>query len=469
MNDTDTRPQVNLLFAQASDAISHWDAPLAWRMYREIQLLRKGSQYQKQQVATQKIYDLERQLLVVAFPAEPSEVAQSMFRSHFLDFFRVDVDLAERLRTRYVFVGYGEKEEERLRLLAAIRENSEQLGGKSIAEWLRLFDQRYKLEERTKKTAREFVTGSSEAANLSKSESAVLTKILSVYDELLCREYIDEFDLAFSETASRQGNGGEASQAKGLINTPLLKALAEYPQLGQQTITSGRIKLKGQPEPQRGSLNNWIRAYRDELGVGFHDEVQRGHFLFQSVNGRQLSPEDRERINLILKSIEENIPLDIDSVRQIILFPPPSGLMGGGESKIGNARIQATPGPTPRHSTAFISPEEGGVTGIAPLRSFAPPTSLRRDSFAPPAPTPNFLNARSGDPAKNIAEETLHFSTGHVLPAEHREPASPPPPPLPARPAVAPPVRPTTPQTVRNPYSIRPLRMRQEENDDDQA
>jgi len=101
----------------------------------------------------------------------------------------------------------------------------------------------------------------------------------------------------------------------------LVPALGKYPRLGEQQITQGRIRVKGRPEPARPSLSNWIRVYRDELGVGYHEPMVRGKFLFDSENGRALSSGDRERLNLVLRSIEENIPVDIDTERVEIAFP----------------------------------------------------------------------------------------------------------------------------------------------------
>ena len=102
----------------------------------------------------------------------------------------------------------------------------------------------------------------------------------------------------------------------------ILQALSEYPNLGNQPISEERIRIKSQPEPVRGSLANWIKYYRYELGIGQHSTVERGQFLFRSENGKALSTFEREKVNLILKSLEENLPLEIDTERQEIVFPP---------------------------------------------------------------------------------------------------------------------------------------------------
>ncbi len=105
------------------------------------------------------------------------------------------------------------------------------------------------------------------------------------------------------------------------VSLPILQALSKYENLGNQLITQERIKIKTQGESVRPSLLYWLKYYRDELGIGQHNSVERGDFLFRSENGKHLSSEERERVNLILKSIEENFPLTIDTKRQEIVFP----------------------------------------------------------------------------------------------------------------------------------------------------
>ncbi len=103
---------------------------------------------------------------------------------------------------------------------------------------------------------------------------------------------------------------------------------------------------------------------------------------------------------------------------------------------------------------APVSPAPGG----APASPVTPPSK------------PSFFASKLS-PAKNVAGETLHFSTGHVLPGEKSAPqtntgvqsahqSAPVTPPLPttARPAGINQNRGTA--LPRSPYSIRPLRLR---------
>lgn len=134
------------------------------------------------------------------------------------------------------------------------------------------------------------------------------------------------------------------------INMPLLQALSKYENLGNQLITGERIRVKSQPEPVRPSLLYWLKYYRDDIGVGHHDSVQRGQFLFRSENGKRLSAEERERLGLILKSVEEDFPLAIDTERQEIIFPVFQGVMAEEEQPL---RAVST-NTMSAHSPAFI-------------------------------------------------------------------------------------------------------------------
>jgi hypothetical protein len=190
------------------------------------------------------------------------------------------------------------------------------------------------------------------------------------------------------------------------VRMPLLKAMSEYKHLSEQMLTEEKVKLKGSMEPVRPSLGNWLKSYREELGIGLHDPTQRGSFLFQSQNGKHLSNEDRARMNLVLKSIEEGFPLEIDPVRQVIVFP------NTGDASMELAQVKTRP------MSRIIRPRGlPDSTALAPastmprLPQVAPVKSSPLESFKP-------LFAKSAAPEKNVSGETLHFSTGHVLPAE---------------------------------------------------
>lgn len=205
---------------------------------------------------------------------------------------------------------------------------------------------------------------------------------------------------------------------------PLLQALSKYENLGNQLITNERIKIKSQPEPVRPSLLYWIKYYRDELGIGHHSTVDRGNFLFRSENGKRLTAPERERVNLVLKSVEENYPVDIDTERSEIIFP---------------AFVESTPRPQP-------------VPQPAPAPVAAPAT---------PRPKPAFNFGQGGmisgaEVKKSVASTptpgNLSFTSKHVFPAEKSATLVAP---IPTpRPVVQ------SPQPQSNPFRINPVRSR---------
>lgn len=198
------------------------------------------------------------------------------------------------------------------------------------------------------------------------------------------------------------------------IRLPLLKAMSEYRHLSEQILTGEKIKLKSSPEPVRPSLGNWLRSYREELGIGFHETAQRGNFLFQSLNCKRLSNDARARLNLILKSVEEDFPLEIDTTHETIIFP-----------RTDDASMELTQVKT-QPMNPIIRPR-----GLPTNPSVTPNTATTPRVAPPVAPNPSSQQpsrqffGKTIAPEKNVSGETLHFSTGHVLPAEREVELSP--------------------------------------------
>lgn len=284
-------------------------------------------------------------------------------------------------------------------------------------------------EEWTIDTCREKIA--SLLVHFGKTDNQKLTAIV---------EYIKSDILTIVPKEEVDDEKKSAIKVDASVRVALLEALSRFPQLGQQTITESRVKLKTSAEPMRGSLLNWIKCYREELGVGYHDSVTRGQFLFRSQNGAKLSDEERERIALILRSIEDSELLVVDADRQEILFPvaaprPQHGLVGAPERMPQfdtREAVMSAPQPLPANITA--------AAPAAPVPQKEVP--FERDNFviAPHARALNDHNVvRQVNPeefaslgltgsmhvaTKPVAAPvspsngTLHFSSKHVLPAE---------------------------------------------------
>ena len=370
------------------------------------------------------------------------------------------------------FAGYGNENADRAALREAALKNEQPLGGKKVFEWLQVFDKAFPPESGEEAAAGKFFAGYPEITDLSKTEQALLKWLLQVYDEWLRAPLMSIFDAAeiykkldeleksgvkevnmktfasdyfsapgapHSRNAFPTAGGHSQASSRDTISLPLLQALPKYENLGNQLITGGRIKVKSQAEPVRPSLFYWLKYYRDELGIGQHSSVERGDFLFRSENGKKLSGEERERISLILKSVEENLPLSIDPKNQEIIFPASNAfsLTPAGRPAFQDVAISASP--TQRGEPGASPSSESG--GLARNDSLMSPRSdsgglhiSRGTSFNIAAPasamlqrgTPASAMLQRGDLAQtksarpNVPFGTgeVSFSTGHVFPVE---------------------------------------------------
>ncbi|HHH12536.1 MAG TPA: hypothetical protein ENJ77_01520 [Candidatus Moranbacteria bacterium] len=70
-----------------------------------------------------------------------------------------------------------------------------------------------------------------------------------------------------------------------------------------------------------GTVGNWLDDYRFSVGAGKHSAIERGDYLFHNRNTKLLSAEDRQKVAVILKSADEDIPLTIDPENEKVIFP----------------------------------------------------------------------------------------------------------------------------------------------------
>jgi hypothetical protein len=190
--------------------------------------------------------------------------------------------------------------------------------------------------------------------------------------------------------AQKQETVAESVPRTDTRSLMLLDALAKFPRINEQQITSERIKIRSEKDSVRGSVQNWMRAYRDIVGARQHTAVERGQFLFQGDNTKKLPPAEREKVALLLKALDENEAIAIDPKKQIIVFPVETA-------------VQDT-APAPIVAPPIQSP--------ASTFSFAQAPRLT-PSFAAPVHTELPTSSDSADP--------FHFSSGHILPSEKQE------------------------------------------------
>lgn len=109
-------------------------------------------------------------------------------------------------------------------------------------------------------------------------------------------------------------------EEKNKLQAPLLQAMEKYMHIGEQIVTANLLKMKYSPDLMKPSIKNWIKNYHEIVGGGKHGSMERVNFLFHSENGKKLNSVERQKLTILLKSLEENLPLEIDPEKQIVVF-----------------------------------------------------------------------------------------------------------------------------------------------------
>lgn len=211
-------------------------------------------------------------------------------------------------------------------------------------------------------------------------------------------------------------------KARQIVSLPLLDALSKYQRLSEQTVTEDRIAVKGESAPVRGSIRNWLRHYRDAVGIRKHSTMERGQFLFQGENTRRLSAPERERVSFLLKALDENTPVPLDVERQEVIFPV--------FEDRGSAATSAASSVVPALETSF-RPLEKFPAQAAPIRKALEWSGSERDmsvSSVPERERPRAVGVSAPVYAPAAAvpameapfaqKGSMSFSSSHVLPHE---------------------------------------------------
>jgi len=117
-----------------------------------------------------------------------------------------------------------------------------------------------------------------------------------------------------------------------LAKISIPEALAKYPTVADQFVTSELISIRENQESVRPSLKNWLADYTYRVGYDAHSSIVRGNYVFQNENTRTLSNDDRQKLTYILKAYDEKTPVTVDTARKQIIFP---ATMDGSQTRIG--------------------------------------------------------------------------------------------------------------------------------------
>lgn len=281
----------------------------------------------------QKAYSqLLARLYCYLIPWISSSLFESKMQNNLLDLLKIEnLDLKERILTRIAPFPEDSQDFVKIDYLKIFLKNTEFIGGKTISRWLKEYEEFLDYRQGNNMDKKGFLEKNTDAKKLSNKEKDLLLKTLDVFDYLkppfdykedLVNEKIYDSPVKEKTANAKTPINYEGVQPQSEIEKlPLSSALEKYPKLGEQAITSARIKLNKYPEPARPSIKNWLSDYTYTMGFDPHDSATRGIYLFQNQNTRSLNQSDRQKLNYVLKVYDTNEEISIDPDSQKVIFP----------------------------------------------------------------------------------------------------------------------------------------------------
>ncbi|MFA5926087.1 MAG: hypothetical protein WC831_04085 [Parcubacteria group bacterium] len=328
---------ISELVNKSEQAIEYLDSFEAWKILKLWKIFLQENFQGTGRNVSNNFQKTVLDLKIVAFPNLEDEECANFLESNVLEFFRIEASLENLLTEKLFLVPYSIRDSLRKTLRSAILRNSERIGQLTIGSWLSKFDQTFNPAERDESAVINFINMDANAVSMPISSKELLKKILHAYDYLLVYtlpetgEELEEHKRMYLSGAIEGSTGNRPPLYSGPanrnvrntvdeVNYPVSEALSRFPKLGEQLITSFLIKIKSFDRPVRPSIRNWLYDYTSHLGQTGHSSMDRTNYLFRSVNAMNLSSPEREKLSIILRSFDENIPLPVDAGRQEVVF-----------------------------------------------------------------------------------------------------------------------------------------------------
>lgn len=345
-----------------------------------------------------------------------------LLRDHFLEGLESDTYIDWDIVGKFIMTPYADREALCRLFNAAVKKNIQKIGNSTISEWIKKYQDRYLGKERNDNTFFEYISSEPEVKKLPVSEQLMIGRVLRIYDYLLVipisglegpvnnilrfamrpnseEEKIKTFESVQSASVVQPQPAKPAP--KKIVQMTLSEGLRTFEKLKDQIITSRPFRIVTFASTVRPSIEHWIVDYHQAYGTGTHSEMIRFDYLFKSENARLLPNEERQRVAAILKSLDLELPLDIDPNTQQIVFNRSAQEIRSHRPEAGNPDRQPSAG-LPKAKVSFSSPQKLSHEKFEPYR--ITPFSERRFSEQKTAPKNNPGNQQMGKNVVNLKE-----------------------------------------------------------------
>ncbi len=299
-------------------------------------------------------------LLFVDFPTLSEDLQIKLFKESLLKAIRVGIDIKERFAIKMNVLDSSLWPETAQVFLEALTLNEEKIGREnilvegeptpslpSVKNWLRDYNRIYGMEKHDRMIIHKYMTENKNVAKLNQLEKMVLLKVIEFYESLkfptqsqfakAFEDYLNQSDSDLElieeslglKTEALESNLNDSISAlreemlagKGdVISDRIDNLMKKFPKVADQEITEKPIKLIYSGEVVRPTVENWLSDYSSFAGAEGREINDRSNYLLRSPNALDLKLEERVRLGLILRSVDEGYPLPCSSSQQKVLF-----------------------------------------------------------------------------------------------------------------------------------------------------
>jgi len=290
----------------------------------------------------------------VAFATLPEADQLELFRVSLLKALRVGVDLKNRFAIKMNLTADVLWPETAQAFVEAILKNTERLGNQDIVvrgesgpsasqlcNWLRDYNRIYGMDRHEKIIPHRYLTENPNAQRLGREDQVLLLKALEFYEGIKfptqaqiqaalekALDAIAETEPAVFDETERSGEDQTienvrenlALDSEDNLDNDIDTLIKKFPKVTDQVVSQQPIKLLFNDQQVKATVSNWLADYRAYAGAGEHEINERSDYLLRSPNVQNLTPPERERLGLLLRSYDEHYLLPFSISRQEILF-----------------------------------------------------------------------------------------------------------------------------------------------------
>lgn len=134
-------------------------------------------------------------------------------------------------------------------------------------------------------------------------------------------EQLNKREAEIEEMQKKEEEEEAARMADTTVYDDIESLMSQFPEAGEMIIgTQKAISVKTMSIEMKPMIKYWIRDYKEKMGYHQHSNLDRVQYVCHDKNTRNMNEEERYQLNMVLKSLDENIKLPYSTRRKKIDF-----------------------------------------------------------------------------------------------------------------------------------------------------